>query len=173
MTNGQKVYHLQNESRAEKAKGNFERSIKCIQELLELLKEDKVSLRIAALEWHRMAGMYIRLGKPKEAEIAARNALENYLRNRALFDGAWHRNHDGTIAEYAMTLSRCLVDQQRYEEALPWLEESAAIYMLKGKDDPFVKELVIPRLNWLRPRAEAQRTARTSTSPEKKMPGIL
>ena len=164
MTDGQKVYQLQNESRAEKAKGNFERSIQCIQELLGLLKEDKVSLRIAALEWHRMAGMYIRMGKPKEAEVAASNALDTYLRNRALFDGEWHRDRDGTIAEYTMTLSRCLVDQERYEEALPWLEESAAIYRLKGEEDPFVKGLVIPRLNWLRPRAEAQSAARHSSA---------
>jgi len=59
-------------------------------------------------------------------------------------------------------LSRCLVDQQRDEEALPWLEESAAIYRLKGEGDPFVKELVLARLNWLRPRAEAQRKTRAS-----------
>ncbi|MDB6005524.1 MAG: hypothetical protein JWR15_2511 [Prosthecobacter sp.] len=111
-----------------------------------------------------MAGMYIRMGKPKEAEVAARNALDTYLRNRALFDGEWHRERDGNIAEYTMTLSRCLVDQQRYEEALPGLEESAAIYRQKGEDDPFVRDLVIPRLNWLRPRAAAQRAALDSSA---------
>ena len=164
MTYGEKIEYLRQKSRDQKAKGNFERSIECIRELLGILKEDRIALKIAAHEWHRMAGMYIRMGRPQEAEAATRNALDTYLRNRALLHGEWHRDRDGTIAEYTMTLSRCLVDQHRYEEALPWLEEAAGIYMLKGEDDPFVKELVIPRLNWLRPRAEAQRAARHSSA---------
>ena len=162
MTPGQKIKQLQTESRAKTANGDFERSIHCIHELIGLLKEDKISQRIAALEWHRMACMYIRMKKPKEAELAVRNALDAYLRNRALFQGEWRRERDEYIAQYAMTLARCLIDQQRYEEALPYMEESATIFRHRGEDAPLMKQLVLPKLDWLRPRAEAQRAARNN-----------
>lgn len=97
-----------------------------------------------------MAGLYIRLERPEEAETAARHALEAYLRTRGLFKGNWRREVDLNIAEYSMTLARSLVDQGRYQEALPYAEEAEVIFGQRGPDDPLVKEVIVPRMKWLR-----------------------
>lgn len=113
------VEDLQKESRDEKAKGNFARSIACIHEIIGQLGENTVDLKIAAQEWERMAGMYIRLERPWEAEAAVRNALDAYVRNRALHRGEWHRERDQNIAEYSRLWHEALLTRNAMRNFCP------------------------------------------------------
>lgn len=153
MTTHDKIQDLRDKSYTEEEQGNFEMSLALNRELLSLLGDTKTDLKLAALQWERMACMYLRLKQPLEAEAAARKSLEAYLLNRAMLEGKWDGERDTYLANFRMTLALSLAHQKRYHEALPYAEQWESAYVkLKGTDDPFVKEVVAPHMERMRAR---------------------
>lgn len=154
MNKAQKISDLREKSDEEQAKGNFETSIALRQELIGLLGDTYLDLKQAALQWEDVAHMLIKLNRPVEAEAAGRNALEKYLRNRAMLEqGRWNPEEDTYLADFRMVLAISLAYQKRYAEAFPLAEQWERVHLkLKEPDDPFIQNVVVPHMKRMRAR---------------------
>lgn len=153
MTNEEKIRDLRKRSDEEQAKGEFETSISLRHELIGILGEGAIHLKLAALQWEDVAHMLIKMNRPVEAEEAARKALEAYMRNRAMLEGRWNPEGDTYLADFRMVLAISLAYQKRFAEAFPLAEQWERVHLkLKTPDDPFIQNVVIPHMKRMRAR---------------------
>lgn len=149
----EQISALRRKATEEQAKGNFEDSIALRQDLVRLLGDSKVDLKLAALQWEQVAHMLIKIGRYVEAEEAARKALEAYMRNRAMLEGRWNPEGDTYLADFRMVLAISLAYQKRFAEAFPLAEQWERVHLkLKEPDDPFIQNVVIPHMKRMRAR---------------------
>lgn len=153
MTTQDKIQNLRARSWEEESQENYESAIGLSRELLGLLGDSRQDLKLAALQWERVARMHLRLNQPIEAESAARKSLDLYLRNRAKLEGKWDPQGDTYLADFRMMLALSLAYQKRYAEALPYAEQWEEVYLkVKGPEDPFVKDVVARHMKRMRAR---------------------
>ncbi len=153
MTTGQKIQELRARSWEEESQGHYETGISLSHELLGLVGESSADLKLAALQWERVALMYLKLKRPVEAEAAARKSLETYLRNRSMLEGKWDPEGDTYLADFRMALALSLAYQKRYAEAMPYAEQWERVNLnVRGADDPFVKDVVAGHMKRMRAR---------------------
>lgn len=153
MTTQDKIQNLRARSWEEESQENYESAIGLSRELLGLLGDSRQDLKLAALQWERVARMHLRLNQPIEAEAAARNSLETYMRNRAMLEGKWDPEGDTYLADFRMVLALSLAYQKRYAEAMPYAEQWERVHFkVRGPDDPFVKDVVARHMKRMRAR---------------------
>lgn len=153
MTTQDKIQNLRARSWEEESQKNYETAIGLSRELLGLLGDSRTDLKLAALQWERVARMHLRLNQPIEAEAAARKSLELYLRNRALLEESWDPEGDTYLADFRMVLALSLAYQKRYAEAMPYAEQWERVHLkVRGPDDPFVKDVVARHMKRMRAR---------------------
>jgi len=153
MTIEQKIQDLRKRSWAEESQGHYEAGISLSHELFGLVGDSRTDLKLAALQWERVARMHLRLNQPIEAEAAARNSLEAYMRNRAMLEGKWDPEGDTYLADFRMVLALSLAYQKRYAEAMPYAEQWERVHLkVRGPDDPFVKDVVARHMKRMRAR---------------------
>lgn len=153
MTTGQKIEELQKRSKEQYARGNYKEGIDSSLELIDLLDESSVHQRMIAFQWELVARMYLQMKQPHEAEAAARNSLDAYLRYKTADASGWDPANDSYLADFRMTLAISLAYQKRYAEAMQYAEQWERTHLkMRGPEDPFVKEVVAQHMKRMRAR---------------------
>lgn len=153
MTIGETIEDLRKESLEAESQGNYEGAIALSHKLISLVENDRLHLRMTAFHWELVARMHLRLREPVKAEKAAKSSIETYLRYRKLTGGNWTPERDCYLADFRMTLALSLAYQKRYTEALDCAEQWEKVHLkVRTKDDPFIKDVVVPHMKRLRAR---------------------
>jgi len=153
MTTEETIEDLRERSLEAESQKNYEGAIALSHELISLLGDDRLHLRMAAFQWELMARMYLHLNEFLKAEMAAKNSLEIYVHYRKAVGGNWDPERDCYFADFRMTLALSLAYQKRYAEAMPYAEQWERVHLkMRKPDDPFVTEVVARHMKRMRAR---------------------
>ncbi|WP_035612708.1 hypothetical protein [Haloferula sp. BvORR071] len=123
-----KVNDLRHRADEFKQQGDFAAMLPLREEVARLLEDYGAAAKEVANGWNYVAYVNRQIGDFPAAERAARKSLAFYVEHS--------EGRDELLASYLWMLWMTLVDQSRFAEALPYVEEGVGLFAeLHGEDD--------------------------------------
>jgi tetratricopeptide (TPR) repeat protein len=114
------IAELRNQASTFKELGDFSSMLPLCEKVVELYVEHGAEAKRVASGWNYVAYVNRQLKDFAAAERAARRSLSHYVENIT--------EKDESLATYLAMLASTLQDQERFADALPYMEEAVGLF---------------------------------------------